>query len=248
MSETADQNLPDPYEIAKVDRNTAEVVLKDNAPDVALEADDTKRWDYVSTGLKNLRPDNLFPHLVVGNTNIQPWEYLRREVPHTWYVDERYPRMGFLSRDEAAIVHNTALMFKGKKALEIGCWRGWSTAHLLSAGVHLDVVDLILDDPVAAEELAAIAKGLGASRRTTFNPGSSDVVVPQLAKEKKRLWSLMFIDGDHEAPAPANDARLCAQFAAKDALMIFHDLASPDVADALGAMRQLGWNTQVYQT
>ena len=219
-----------------------------NALDQEIPEDTTKRWDYVSKALTKVKPDALFPHKVAGNPNVNDWEYLRREVPHIWHVDERFPRMGFLSRDEASIVHNLAKLFKGKKALEIGCWRGWSTAHILKAGVELDVVDIVLEDPDALAELQTIAKGCGASKRTRFFAGSSHLKVPQIAEEDNKKWSFFFIDGDHEVPAPARDAVLCSQFAEKDALMVFHDLASPHVSDALVAMRREGWNTMVYQT
>ena len=64
-----------------------------------------------------------------------PWPYLRKEVPHLCTADLRQPTIGFVSRDEAHILYNTALKLKGKNALEIGCWLGWSTAHLAAGGV-----------------------------------------------------------------------------------------------------------------
>ncbi|WP_204249752.1 hypothetical protein [Gemmata sp. SH-PL17] len=49
-------------------------------------------------------------------------------------MDRRAPHIGFVSRDEAAILYNTALRFRGRRALEIGCWLGWSTCHLALGG------------------------------------------------------------------------------------------------------------------
>jgi len=37
---------------------------------------------------------------------------------------------------------------------------------------------------------------------------------------------LIFIDGNHDAPAPLNDAIICEQLAEADALILFHDLTS----------------------
>src|SRR5262245_35011311 len=105
---------------------------------------DLPAGDYVSSGLEVIRPDAAFPQMIVGNTANCPWQYLRREVPHNWYVDRRVPTVGFLSRDEAVLLHNLALQFRGRRALEIGCWLGWSTVHLAAAGVELDVIDPIL--------------------------------------------------------------------------------------------------------
>ena len=61
-------------------------------------------------------------------------------------------------------------------------------------------------------------------------------------------WSLFFIDGLHEVPGPIQDAVICDQAAETDALILFHDLASPDVAQGLDYLRDRGWNTLVYQT
>lgn len=46
-----------------------------------------------------------------------------------WYVDPSFPECGFLTRDEAHILYNAALIFKGQNALEIGSHVGWSTVH-----------------------------------------------------------------------------------------------------------------------
>jgi hypothetical protein len=59
---------------------------------------------------------------------------------------------------------------------------------------------------------------------------------------------LFFIDGDHEAAGPLMDAQVCEAFAEPDAMVMFHDLASPDVAKGLEYFRDRGWQTIVYQT
>ncbi|MFM6457028.1 MAG: glycosyltransferase, partial [Planktothrix sp.] len=102
--------------------------------------------DYVSPGLKIVQPDQYFPNMIVGNPARCSWPYLRRDISHNWYVDRRQPTIGFLSRDEAQILYNTALKFKHQNALEIGCWMGWSACHLGLAGVKLDVIDPILNN------------------------------------------------------------------------------------------------------
>src|SRR2546423_15647749 len=103
--------------------------------------------DYVSPGLRVVTPDVHFPRMRVGDRWSHPWQYLRREVPHRWYADDRFPLMGFMNRDEAAILYNIALCFAGKPALEIGSWLGWSTCHLALAGVRIDAIDPAHADP-----------------------------------------------------------------------------------------------------
>ena len=212
------------------------------------DASDLPAGDYVSPGLAVVRPDAAFPQMVVGNTNNCPWPYLRREVPHNWYVDRRAPGIGFLSRDEAAILHNLALQFRGKRALEIGCWLGWSTVHLALAGVELDVIDPILGRadiaPLVRQSLAAA----GVLPRINLVAGVSPQAVEALARQQNRKWSLLFIDGNHDAPAPRVDTIACAAEAEADALIVFHDLASPEVAEGLAYLKNEGWQTLVYQT
>ena len=208
--------------------------------------------DYVSPGLKIILPDAYFPNMIVGDTQTCPWPYLRREIPHNWYVDRRVPSVGFLSRDEAHILYNTALQFRGKKALEIGCWLGWSACHLALAGVALDVVDPLLErEDIRQSVIDSIQGALNASGvQTTVEliPGYSPQRVIEFAAQFNRKWSLIFIDGEHEGDGPLNDAIACENLAQKDAIILFHDLAAPAVAKGLDYLKQRGWHTVIYQT
>ncbi len=204
--------------------------------------------DYVSTGLIVVQPDQYFPNMIVGDPDSCLWPYLRRSIPHNWYVDLRQPTVGFLSRDEAHIVYNTALKFQNKQALEIGCWMGWSACHLALAGVSLDVIDPLLERPDFYESVTTSLRNAGVLDQVNLVAGYSPKQVEELANQFKRKWSLIFIDGDHEAPGPLKDAMTCEKYAEDDAIILFHDLASPDVAQGLDYLRDQGWNTMVYQT
>ena len=208
--------------------------------------------DYISPGFKIILPDAYFPNMIVGDTQTCPWPYLRREIPHNWYVDRRASSVGFLSRDEAHILYNTALQFRGKKALEIGCWLGWSACHLALAGVALDVVDPLLErDDIRQSVIDSIQGALNASGvQTTVEliPGYSPQRVEEIAAQFNRKWSLIFIDGEHGEPGPLNDAIVCEQFVEEDAIILFHDLTAPDVAQGLDYLKQRGWHTVIYQT
>src|ERR1051325_4946663 len=144
--------------------------------------------DYVSPNLVATRPDAAFPRMRAMDTRDHPWKYLRREVPHRWYADERWPQMGFLNRDEAVLLHNIALQFRGKRALEIGAWLGWSSVHIALAGALLDVIDPAHDDP----QFRAIVEESLAKSGATANlaGGRSPERVHQLAGEHGRRWSL----------------------------------------------------------
>ncbi|RCJ24164.1 hypothetical protein A6S26_19245 [Nostoc sp. ATCC 43529] len=204
--------------------------------------------DYVSPGFSIIQPDSCFPNMILGNTYDSFWFYLRRNIPHNWYVDRRQPGTGFVSRDEAHILYNTALKFQGKKALEIGCWMGWSACHLALGGVELDVIDPMLSTELFYESVTDSLKSAGVKESVNLIPGYSPQAVEELANKFQRKWSLIFIDGHHETPAPLNDVMICEQFAEPDALILFHDLASPDVGEGLDYLKNKGWNTMVYQT
>jgi predicted O-methyltransferase YrrM len=186
--------------------------------------------------------------MVRGDAAAHPWQYLRREVPHAWYVDRRFPLMGFVNRDEAAILYNMARRFAGGRALEIGCWRGWSTCHLGLGGVSLDVVDPGLAAAETREEIAAMLACAGLADSVRLHGGASPEAVEALAAAGAGPWNLFFIDGDHETPGPVRDVEACLSHAAEDAAFLFHDLTAPAVADALRELEARGFAILLYQT
>jgi predicted O-methyltransferase YrrM len=213
-----------------------------------IEGNLLPKGDYVSSGFSTIQPDLCFPNITLGNKYDSFWLYLRRDITHNWYVDKRQQGVGFVSRDEAHILYNTALKFQGKKALEIGCWMGWSACHLALGGVDLDVIDPMLSKQLFNESVTESLKLAGVKESVNLIPGYSPQKVEEIANKFQRKWSLIFIDGNHEAPAPLNDTIICEQLAEADALILFHDLASPDVAQGLDYLKEKGWNTMVYHT
>jgi predicted O-methyltransferase YrrM len=205
--------------------------------------------DYVSPGMRRIRPDACFPFMaVLADRNQVTWPYLRRHIPHNFYSDRRSPQVGFLSRDEAHILYNTALTCRGQSGLEIGCWLGWSACHIALAGVDLDVIDPLLAKPEFYGSAMASLQAAGVYERVRLVPGSSPGMAFQMHALERRRWRLIFIDGNHDRPGPLHDAMAAHLVAAPDALVLFHDLASPEVTEGLDYLRQQGWNTMIYQT
>src|SRR5438094_3006304 len=204
--------------------------------------------DYVSPGLSVVVPDVHFPRMRVGDRATHPWKHLRREIPHHWYADDRFPLMGFMNRDEATLLYNIALQFAGKSGLEIGSWLGWSPCHLALAGVQLDV----LDPAHANVEFRAIVEqslaACGVSAHVSLNAAPSPEGVHELAALHTKTWSLFVIDGDHEAPAPERDVDACLPYAERDCAFVFHDLAAPAVAAGFRRLQAEGFNVLIYQT
>jgi hypothetical protein len=204
--------------------------------------------DYVSADLTVPHLDALFPNMIVGDKEAVTWPYFRKEIDHTWYVDRRSPEVGFINRDEASLLYSNARLFSGRRGLEIGAWRGWSTCHLLVSGLSsLDVVEPLLAEPDWNSEFAAAMNGSGEGDRVVLVPGPSPAEVVRLG-EGGRRWSFAFIDGDHAGDAPRNDALACAPYLEPTAMVMFHDLIVPYVGAALSALAEAGWRTRIYQT
>ncbi len=204
--------------------------------------------DYVSPGLEIILPDAAFPNMQIGDTSVPKWPWLRRWVAQNWYTDRRNPDAGFASRDEASILYNSALLFRGKSCLEVGCWRGWSAVHLALGAGNLDIIDPIFADPDFLESARNSFAAAGVLDKVSLHQGFSPAAIDELAKSTGKRWSLIFIDADHEGDAPRKDAEAAIRHAADTAIILFHDLASPYVAAGLDAMREAGWQTMVYQT
>ena len=209
---------------------------------------DIPSGDYVSAGLSVVIPDACFPNMVVGDKARHPWPYLRREIPHNWYCDRRAPRVGFLNRDEATLLYNLALPFRGKPGLEIGSWMGWSTCHLALAGLMLDAIDPAVANSANGVSVRESLAAAGVLDQVRLYATASPEGVRTIAELTDTRWSFFFIDGDHDAPAPERDAHECLRYAADDAMIVFHDLASPDVEGGLDVLRREGWSVLVYQT
>jgi glycosyltransferase involved in cell wall biosynthesis len=156
--------------------------------------------------------------------------------------------MGFMNRDEAAILYNIALQFAGKSALEIGGWLGWSTCHLALAGVRVDVIDPAHADPELRMIVEQSLSGCGVADQVNLTATPSPEGIQELAARRGQTWNLFVIDGDHEAPAPERDVRACLPYADQNCAFVLHDLASPAVAAALRLLQGEGFNVLIYQT
>jgi predicted O-methyltransferase YrrM len=203
--------------------------------------------DYVSEGLAVIQLDGAFPDMRAASPPADSWAFLRRDVPHNWYADMAVPGTGFLNRDEALILYNIALSFRGRRALEIGCHMGWSAAHMVAAGVDLDIVDPVLGQPERLRKVLAAINKVNPGGEVTCFAGFSPAAVREAAAARAP-WSLIFIDGDHAPGAPLADVMECEHHAAADAAIVLHDLAAPAVAEALAYIGRRGWHTAIYHT
>ena len=206
------------------------------------------RHDYIARDLTDPNLMRFFPSLAEGDVADLQWPYLRKNAPHIWRRDlrgVRNPYIGVLSLDEATLLHNSALPFKGFRGLEVGCHYAWSTAHLVAAGLDLDVIDPALGHD---DQMRAVTDSLSHVRAARLWAGFSPSAVPAVHAYLAQPWSFAFIDGYHEGHAPRNDARSVLPLMADDALVMFHDLVSPHVAAGLEVFADAGWSVGLYNT
>ena len=207
-------------------------------------------YDYIPPGLSdpNLLPH--FPSLAEQDATKNRWPFLRREVPHVFRTDVRskVANIGVISKEEAVILHNLAKHFSGLRALEIGCHLAWSSAHILAAGVRLDIVDPRLEDgehgKFVRDSLTRAVPNAAYKLWSGFSPSIIDAV----AATSSEPWSFVFIDGNHDGIAPVNDSIAVIPHCADTACVVFHDLVAPPVAAGLEYFRKQGWNTRIYNT
>lgn len=161
------------------------------------------------------------------------------------------------------MLYNLALQFKGCRCLEIGSHVGWSTVHFALAGVQLDVVEPQLSsDPRILLALIDSLRRAGVQKRVNLVPGFSPAAVSSLVTKSTLSlqgtsdpsltplkWAMIFIDGNHDGDGPLEDAQIAELHAADDALIMFHDLAFPDVARGWRYfVDKPGWKTCFYNT
>jgi hypothetical protein len=209
------------------------------------------RRDYVSPGLANPDLASAFPSLTARDPAPLQWPYLRKDAPHIWRSDARglrNPDIGVLSLDEATVLYNNALQMRGRRGLEIGCHYGWSTAHLVAAGLNLDVIDPALGYPDQWRDVTESLAKVGGPGRARLWAGFSPSIVPAVRATEAPPWSFAFIDGYHEGRAPLDDAEAVISEMAADACVMFHDLISPHVAAGLAHFADHGWSVGLYNT
>lgn len=200
--------------------------------------------DYVSPGLKTIRLAAAFPLLRPARRN----NPVRPCASQIWRTDQRWPECGVVSVDEAHILYNTARQFVGYLTLEIGCWIGWSTAHLAAGGARIEALDVALCQSEIRRAVTQSMSLLGFADRVTLVGGISPYTIDRLAAGRQRPWSLFFIDANHTRPSPYLDTDACLRHAHADAMILYHDLLNPDVHEGLILCREQGWNTGYYDT
>lgn len=210
-----------------------------------------ERYDYIPPGVNPPDLLGLFPDAQAENPWNIRWPYLRPQVPHVWRSDRRNDTpyaTGNASVEEAACLYELARQFAGKRGIEIGSHYGWTAAHLLAAGLILDCVDPEFQRALRLRQVSEALDKVATTGSYRLWGGFSPAALPEIRASRPDPWSFAFIDGSHDAPGPADDARGVLPFLADDAVVVFHDMTSPDVAAGLSVFREAGFSTRLINT
>ena len=187
--------------------------------------------------------------MIEVDKSVSTWPWLRRDIDHAFRVDRRNPIVGFINRDEAAILFSNARLFAGRQG-----HRDRRLARLVDRPSHRlgprqrsMSSSLCLRTRIGGPSLSKWRAALAAKRRqSSFRKQARK---PSNGSADSGLrWSFAFIDGDHDGEAPSRDALACAPFLEETSMVLFHDLVSPHVAKGLRALEERGWNVMAYQT
>lgn len=210
-----------------------------------------ERYDYTPPNFRDPSLRRYFPSALPVNPWTVNWPYLRPSTPHIYRSDCRYEGPFFIgnaSYEEAVCLFEVARQFEGKRGLEIGSHFGWTSAHLQAAGLDMDYIDPAFSSSIRQEQIAEVLRAVGGTGKWEFWSGTSPELVPIAFSSDPRPYSFVFIDGDHDGLAPVLDALKVAQHCADDAIITFHDMASPQVAQGLSSLRERGWSTCIFNT
>jgi len=145
--------------------------------------------------------------------------------------------------EEATLLYHMADMHRPLDALEIGCYVGWSTAHIATA-TPLTCIDPFTEldgypgfDP--ALRFGANIARCGLSLRVRLIRGAS----PEAVRQTGPSLDFVYIDGHHHDGQPMRDALAIFPLLTEDALVIWHDAELDEVAQAIGWMSGQGFET-----
>lgn len=141
---------------------------------------------------------------------------------------------------EALILDLLVLSVDPRRAVEIGSYVGWSSAHLAwHLDGTLDCIDNFTEgagtlgptNPEVIQRFWANLNRTPGKDRVRMWVGTSPEILPAVAHAEEP-WELAFVDGWHLNGQPRRDVEGLLPFLSQDAAIVLHDLWMPDVQAA----------------
>lgn len=180
------------------------------------------------------------------------WQNAQR---HTVLCDpELFAGCGYATHDEAVLLLAIAAKLRrdGSVWVEIGSHTGWTAAHIADAGVDVIAIDPEYGTPVYNQtgdpnrffmRTRDNVEACGLRYRVSLTPGVSGDWLPKMDG-----LDGVFVDGDHIAPAPLEDAKMAAAAIRPGGVVVFHDAVGAPVQDAIRWMISAGFKCRIYRT
>lgn len=173
--------------------------------------------------------------------------------PGAWCVRDRELRGPFgMPPEEAALLYRLVASIAPDAVLEIGAGVGWSTAHIASTCLHVDVIDPFTEGGMAddatvngvtqANRYARCIENLERARlhhRVHIEAAPSPDIIAAVADEA--FYDLAVIDGWHLDGQPLRDVRGVLPYLSTRGSFILHDTYLPDVQAAVEWLRSERW-------
>lgn len=153
---------------------------------------------------------------------------------------------GYMSHDEAAILHNIAKLNPGRW-LEIGSHTGWSGAHVAIADLFIDMLDPAYQDLRFLQRTVQNLHAVGVAGFCRLIPLTSDRYWHS-PDHGKRKYTGVIIDGNHDAPYPERDAISALPWLEENAVVFFHDFCGRPIRDGVRFLINQGFKFRVYNT
>jgi predicted O-methyltransferase YrrM len=151
---------------------------------------------------------------------------------------------------EALILDALILAVDPRRAIEIGSYVGWSSAHLAwHLDGTLDCVDNLREgagklegpNPKVSERFWRNMDRASVTDRVRLWEADSPGVLPLIAYGHPK-WEVAFVDGWHLDGQPRRDVEGLLPHLAEDAAIVMHDLWMPDVRAAANFLCDRGYH------
>lgn len=188
----------------------------------------------------DLRPH--FPHMV--------WRPEARAFGHLVGSDRDYdPNCWSITIEEAQILFRCVA--PRDHWVIIGARLGWCAAHVAAAGADIVLaVDPELSNGAFEARFDENLVRAGVGDRVCAWPCRSDEFFDacDTFNYRDRRFSGFFVDGNHDAPCPLEDAKNCARYAAETAVVVFHDAHGRPIRQAAEWLMYAGWKARWFDT
>lgn len=218
-------------------------------------------WPTDFEGLRGMAVEATKPHLSRRILERMPRLVAHRSmsgIPGFLYTDYDIGGAKCCTAEEGMLLYLLVRALQPLRPLEIGCYVGWSTAHLL-AGLNatLQIVDPFTE---VSKELTQQTRTPSAALGERFSdnlmkcdlldfqlvnapsPQALDGIAPQAG------WDFVFLDGEHNQGQPVRDVEGMLPHLMDDCTVVLHDGWHEGVQAAMARLKREGFSTRTLPT